>query len=137
MDSEKPRKNPFNGAAIVPGNPGNSGGKKGRSGRRPSWVQAQSRDAYADTVKHLRCVAVNGYELFKQKGPDGKVIEMRRPATLDQRIKAAQVLGTFGGLNRLEVTGEDGGPVKTEEMTETERERASRIALLLSRVNGN
>lgn len=32
---KNPRKDPFNGAPLTPGNPGNSGGKKGRSGRPP------------------------------------------------------------------------------------------------------
>lgn len=39
----KPRRNLFNGAAIIPGNPGNSGGKKGRSGPKPEWYREYCR----------------------------------------------------------------------------------------------
>jgi hypothetical protein len=120
-------------------------GKKGRSGRKPDWVKRMAERELPATIKFLRQVR-DGQVLRKSYGangkvmryPDGTMIPTPERAEIRDAVRAAELLLKTAGVltNKTELTGKDGGPVEMN-LTETERERASRIALLLSRVNGN
>jgi hypothetical protein len=71
---------PTGGGPLVPGNPGNRGGKPGRSGRPPSVIREACRMKFDRRVSFLARVA------------DGKV----ENATVSDRLRAMQLLGTYG-----------------------------------------
>lgn len=111
--SKKPRENPFNGAALVPGNPGNSGGKKGRSGRPPSAVRDACRLAFQQRIKVLKEIAdgVVVYRLRKDGDKPGEDELLKLAPTPADRIRAVDTLGKYGGIQKVEHTGADDAPL--------------------------
>ena len=102
-----------NGGRLLPGGqPGNRGGP----GRTPSQVQAASRLAFDQRIRRLKKIAdgtlgvplvVNGEPVLM---PDGKTVAVLGP-DVDQQLKAIDMLGKYGALQRVEHTGDDGGPI--------------------------
>jgi hypothetical protein len=93
----KTRRDAFNGASLVPGNPGNSGGKPGRSGRTPDAFKEMCRElasreetlAAVDQILRdanhpmfmsaLKWATEHGYgkakESLEMSGPEGAPVE--------------------------------------------------------------
>jgi hypothetical protein len=107
MNGKNPHENPFNGAPLKPGNPGNSGGKKGRSGRPPSVIRQACAMAFDRRVKYLRDV-VDGKTGVYLRDANGALIldEKGKPqiegAEVSERLKAMDLLGKYGGLQKVE-----------------------------------
>lgn len=103
MNGKKPVKNPVvrvmnrNGGSVIPGNPGNRGGRKGRSGRKPNEWKAFCGELLADSGVR---------EAIKKAAKDP---ETRGYANL-LKMLAAYAVGV--PAQKVEVTGEEGGPVK-------------------------
>jgi hypothetical protein len=94
---ENPRQKPW----LIPGNPGNSGGKKGRSGRPPGKIREACARAFSARVKILAQIA-EGAILHYQEMPDGTKRELKEPVEISDRLKAMDLLGKYGGLQKIE-----------------------------------
>jgi hypothetical protein len=105
---------PLSGAAIPLGaHPGNTGGKKGRSGRLPSKVREACRLAFHQRLKVLKQIADNEHE------------------DAADRIRAVDTLGKYGGIQKIEHTGADDGPIQVN-VVELRERIAGRLARLAS-----
>jgi hypothetical protein len=105
---------PISGGVIPLGaHPGNTGGKKGRSGRLPSKVREACRLAFHQRLKVLKQIADNEHE------------------DAADRIRAVDTLGKYGGIQKIEHTGADDGPIQINVMELRER-IAGRLARLAS-----
>jgi hypothetical protein len=107
VSEKNPQENPFNGAPLTPGNPGNTGGKKGRSGRPPSVIRNACAKAFDRRIKYLMAV-VDGNTGPYLKHKDGQVMlddagkPIRWGADVADRLKAMDLLGKYGGLQKVE-----------------------------------
>lgn len=131
MSEKNPRENPFNGAPLKPGNPGNSGGKKGRSGRTPGVIRQACAKAFDQRIKYLKAV-VDGETGDYLRHKDGQIMldDMGRPqrcgAEVADRLKAMDLLGKYGGLQKVEHEHDD----KREH-----RDRLTRLRELIGELN--
>lgn len=103
--NEKPGRRVGTNLRLIPGNPGNSGGKKGRSGRPPSVIREACALAFDRRIKFLKDV-IDGKtgELVQLNGVpvlvDGKPVVIG--ADISERLKAMDLLGKYGGLQKTE-----------------------------------
>lgn len=108
-------------------------GIKGVGGRPASLVRAAARLAFAERIE-LLCAIADGAPLphtrkylpkagkrlpdgticTKEQEDAGTIVEVHweESADLDQRMKAVQMLGSFGGLNATAVVDGEGNEVK-------------------------
>jgi len=68
-------------------------GHRGAGGRPASKVRDACRKAFADRVRHLRAIADD------------------TDASARDRLAALDLLGKYGGLQKIEHSGEDGGEI--------------------------
>jgi hypothetical protein len=94
---ENPKQKPW----LIPGNPGNSGGKKGRSGRPPGKIREACARAFSARVKILAQMA-SGAIIHLQKLPNGETVEFKEKVEISDRLKAMDLLGKYGGLQKIE-----------------------------------
>jgi len=112
MMAKNPRENPFNGAPLKPGNPGNRGGKKGRSGRTPGVIRQACAKAFDQRIAFLMAV-VDGETgpILKHKDGTPVLDDQGRPcregAEMSDRLKAMDLLGKYGGLQKVEHEHDD------------------------------
>ena len=97
---------PHGGALRRGDKPGNKGG------RPPSAVREACRLAFHQRLKVLKDIA------------DGKI-----DASPADRIKAVDTLGKYGGIQKIEHTGADDGPIQVN-VVELRERIASRLARL-------
>lgn len=113
------------------GNPGNRGGKKGRSGRPPGVIRQACAKAFDKRIKYLMAV-VDGetgpYLAHKDGQPmlDDQGRPIRCGADVADRLKAMDLLGKYGGLQKVEHEHDH----KTEH-----RDRMNRLNALLGELN--
>ena len=94
----------------------------------PDGIEVVNSDQLTDDQKSIIS------EVSQTKTKDGGTIRVKMADKLTALEKLGKAVGMFRG--KVEVTGKDGGPIKTEEMSN--RDIARRIALALARAdNGN
>lgn len=84
--------------------------KRGVPGAPPSAVRAAARLAFADRIKVL-CEIADGTLTSRTQlvTKTGQVVTLEHEPTLDERIKAIDKLGKYGGLLLANVKTEDPG----------------------------
>lgn len=82
--------------------------KRGVPGAPPSAVRAAARLAFADRIKILCDIADGTLTCRTQYATkDGRVVSLEHEPTLDERIKAIDKLGKYGGLLLTNLKVED------------------------------
>lgn len=87
--------------------PGNRGSQKGRSGRPPSAIRDLCARSFGERVEFLRAVidGETGLFLTDKDGRailDGENKPVRLGADMADRLKAMDLLGKYGGLQKVE-----------------------------------
>lgn len=104
---DAPTRPGVNGGRLKTGNVGNRGG----SGRPPGVVREACRKAFADRVRYLKDVVdgKTGPVLYKDGQPvlDEKGKPVRIGADDDTRLKAMDLLGKYGALQKIETETHD------------------------------
>lgn len=92
------------GRLLAGGKPGNRGGP----GRTPTQVQAAARLAFDKRIRRLKKIADG--TLAVPLVVNGKTVATAGP-DIDQQLKAIDMLGKYGALQRVEHSGADGTPL--------------------------
>jgi hypothetical protein len=97
---------------IRGGNPGNKGGKKGRSGRPPGVIRQACAKAFDKRIKYLMAVVdgeTGDYLAHKDGQPvlDDQGRPVRCGAEVSDRLKAMDLLGKYGALQKIETETRD------------------------------